>query len=297
LSDEQRKPERDENIEKNISGLQQALNYDWPAIQLHPTQQAAAGKDDAEYVTSYDGKRKVPSSLDSWWLKDYIDEDVLLRLPGVVIMNMKPWHINSVCISYRDAYGIPWNKDCDDCFDYEDFESHIAVFPEGQFVAQRISEPVAGNCVGMASTMRTSRPPSAPALPWREAIGDLKLAAHEPSGDWLYGVEMAVHTNYQRGGIGFGLYRARFQFLRSLRLRGWYAVGMLMGYKNYASQMDVRSYGEKVIAGEIKDPTVSLQLKLGFQARGIVENYCDEPAAGDAGVLIVWENPAYSGGA
>ena len=121
------------------------------------------------------------------------------------------------------------------------------------------------------------------------------LAKHEADGDWLYGVEVAVHPMYQRHGIGAGLYQARFDLVKRLDLRGWYAVGMLMGYHRYAGRMDAVEYGEKVIAGEIKDPTVTMQLNRGFRAQGVVTDYVDEPAAGDAGVMLVWENPDFEG--
>ena len=98
---------------------------------------------------------------------------------------------------------------------------------------------------------------------------------------------------YQGHGVGTGLYQARFNLVKALNLRGWYAVGMLMGYEKYADKMEVVEYGNKVIAGEIKDPTVSMQMNRGFRAEHVVTDYVDEPAAGDAGVLIVWENPDY----
>ena len=232
----------------------------------------------------------------------------------------------------------------DGCFDENDILAHIERFPEGQFAAQRISGPTAGNCVGMATTLRTSRPPAATILTWREAIGDMTLVAHEPDGDWLYGVELAVHPMYQRHGIGSALYEARFNLVRQLNLRGWYAVGMLMGYNNhafdimhaslegehkamfeklaraikdeelsvekrreaqarllsvvprYSDLMDVTEYGNRVIARELTDPTVTMQMNRGFRAERVITDYVDEPAAGDAGVLIVWENPQYEPG-
>ena len=107
---------------------------------------------------------------------------------------------------------------------------------------------------------------------------------------------MAVRPQYHRRGIGTGLYEARFALVKQLNLRGWYAVGMLMGYENHAENMSVSEYGEKVIAGEIYDPTVSMQLNRGFRAEYVVRDYVDEPAAGDAGVLIFWENPDYEEG-
>lgn len=107
---------------------------------------------------------------------------------------------------------------------------------------------------------------------------------------------MAVHPGYRRRGIGSALYQARFDLCRRLNLRGWYAVGMLMGYQHYSRAMSVREYGERVIKGEIKDPTVSMQIKQGFRPLEVVEDYNDEPPAANAGVLIVWENRQYREG-
>lgn len=306
MSEEPSKDELDDMVEKidgaiagdrseeNLAALKQALDGSWPEIQMHLLEQAEEDED-TKYETSWDGKRRVRLSFDSWWLKDFIREDVLLELPRIAIMNSKPWHVDSVCISLRDAYGLNVRDDCDDCFDQQDIRAHIERFPQGQFVAQLISGPNAGNCAGMAVTMRSSRPPTAPVLPWMEAIGDMLLGAHDPDGDWLYGVEVAVHRFYQGHGIGTGLYRARFDLVKRLNLRGWYAVGMLMGYHGYAEEMDVVEYGTRVIAGDIKDPTVTMQMNRGFRPVSVVTDYHSEPAAGDAGVLIVWENPEYEG--
>ena len=261
------------NSEKDKDMLKRALDYDWPEIQ-----KSLIG----------DGV-----GVDSWWLDNFDRKDVIMQLAGVAVMNTAHWHLDSACATFLDAYGIRNLRDCDDCFSPEDIRAHTELFPEGQFVAIRISGPGAGHAVGMAVTLRTTRPPTAPILPWMEAIGDLQLSAHEPDGQWLYGVEMAVHPMYRRHGIGTGLYQARFNLVRQLNLRGWYAVGMLMGYKNHAADMDVIEYGEKVIAREIKDPTVTMQMNRGFRAEQVVTDYCDEPAAADAGVLIVWENPEY----
>lgn len=287
----------------NIDALKRALDYDWPEIQKHLIEQSAEDKriqedeDGAKYHIDDEGRKVLHLDLDSWWLDRFDRDDVIMEMPGLVLMNSKPWHRDSICSTVRDAYDVSQNQDCDDCFAPKDILAHIERFPEGQFVAMRISGPVAGNAVAAAVTMRTSRPPSAPALPWLEAIGDMRLGAHEPNGQWLYGVELAVHSMYRGLGIATNLYQLRFQLIKQLNLRGWYVIGMLMGYKRYADTMNVREYGEKVVAGEIKDPTVSLQLKRGFRPKHVVTDYCDEPAAGDAGLLMVWENPDYRAGA
>ena len=57
--------------------------------------------------------------------------------------------------------------------------------------------------------------------------------------------------------------------------------------------MSADEYIEKVIAGELYDPTLSFQLQNGFEARGAIPNYLDDPSVGNNAVLIVWENPDY----
>lgn len=287
------------NNESDMDALRRALDFDWPEIQKHLIEEAAredgTERDPYEpyWTTNSDGTRALHASPDAWWLKHFERKDVLMTLPGVVIMNTAHWHADSARDTIQDAYGIRDSDDCGDCLSADDILAHTKRFPEGQFVAIRISGPGAGQAVGMAATMRMSRPPSAPILPWMEAIGDLRLSAHEAEGDWLYGVEMAVRPMYQGHGIGSALYEARFDLARRLNLRGWYAVGMLMGYSQHADEMNVSEYGEKVIARELKDPTVTMQMNRGFRAERVIANYVDEPAAGNAGVLIIWDNPDY----
>lgn len=102
---------------------------------------------------------------------------------------------------------------------------------------------------------------------------------------------MAVHPNFRQYGIGTALYEARFELVRQLGLRGWYAVGMLMGYDRYRHRMSVREYGEKVMRRELDDPTVTMQMNRGFRPVAVVEDYMEEEISGNAGVLIVWDNP------
>jgi GNAT superfamily N-acetyltransferase len=163
-------------------------------------------------------------------------------------------------------------------------------FPEGQFVAV-VAQGGEELVVGTATTLRTRRPPEAAPLTWREVIGDHGLPNHDPDGDWLYGVEIAVRPDHQRRGIASALYRARLALVPELGPEGWYAGGMLMGYHRYADVLTPRAYAERVIAGQLVDPTVSMQIRRGLEPRGIIEGYYPEPKAGDCAVLLVWDAP------
>ena len=176
------------------------------------------------------------------------------------------------------------------CIGQKELVEQLQRFPEGQFIAVanvKGSEKV----VGVAVAMRTDYAPSARPLSWRDMIGDMGIANHAPGGEWLYGVEKAVHPDYQGMGVGSALYKAQFDLAKKLRLEGIYAGGMLKGYQNFKQEMSLREYAGKVMRGELFDPTVSVQMRKGFAPRTLIENYSWDHQAEHAGMLIVWETP------
>ncbi len=196
-------------------------------------------------------------------------------------------HAEGVYDVIRLANGYPLDRYCH-CINPEAVAEQLERFPDGQFVAVTY-EDGREKVVGMATTMLTSRDPDEEPLAWYDMIGSFGLRNHDPDGSWLYGVEIAVHPDYQRHGVGSALYRARLELIHELDLEGWYAGGMLMGYHRYRELMSPREYGQRVIAGEIIDPTVTMQLRRGFEPRAIVENYYPEWKAGHAAVLLVYQ--------
>ena len=201
---------------------------------------------------------------------------------GIRIALAGPEHGAGVADSVRAAYGIAPGTGDDWYITAADLRQQLRRFPEGQFVALH-GEQV----VGYAGTMRVSRSPQEPPLKWITAIGDKGIAAHEPGGDWLYGVEMAVRPEWQRKGVGAALYAARFALVRRLGLRGWYAGGMLIAYPQQAGKMTPAEYAAAVQNRELRDPTVTMQMNRGFRALGLIDEYLP----GEPAMLIVWENP------
>lgn len=206
----------------------------------------------------------------------------------VFITNMLPRHAAQVEQLLRRSEGMSPDQEDYRMYSTAQIIQHIRKFPEGQFVAL-----IDGKVVGFALTMRTNRSPYAKPQRWLEAIGGLDIRNHDPEGQWLYGVEFAVDPDYRRAGIGGQLYAARFAMIERLNLRGFYAGGMLQGYRNYASQMSIEKYAEQVKTGQIYDPTVSMQMKRGFKPISLIRYYTgDEPIVNEA-MLIYWENPHY----
>lgn len=196
-------------------------------------------------------------------------------------------HAEGVYDVIRLANGYPLDRYCH-CINPEAVAEQLERFPDGQFVAVTY-EDGREKVVGMATTMLTSRDPDEEPLAWYDMIGSFGLRNHDPDGEWLYGVEIAVDPAYQRKGVASALYKARLALVERLGLRGWFAGGMLMGYHEYRDQMAPREYAERVLEGSITDPTVSMQLHRGLEGRAIIENYYPEWLAGCCAVLLVHE--------
>jgi GNAT superfamily N-acetyltransferase len=169
-------------------------------------------------------------------------------------------------------------------FKKEQYLKHIEIFPDGQFVALN-GERV----VGMTSTLRMEFDFEHTDRTFAEVAQGGWLTSHDPKGSWLYGADIGTHLDYRRRGIARGLYAARHDTVRRLGLRGQVTVGMLRGYGALKEQMSADEYYESMIKGERADPTVSAQMKVGFQPRGLIRDYLNDPACEGCGVLLVFE--------
>lgn len=169
------------------------------------------------------------------------------------------------------------------------YARHIELFPEGQFaVITETGQPVACS-TDFITTVDFDH------LEHRyiDAVDHNWLGNHTPHGDWLYGADIGVLPEFRRRGIATMLYQARRDLIRRLNLRGHVAGGMLKGFGAVKDEMSVDAYVDKVVKGEMFDPTVSVQLKQGFQVVGIIQNYVDAPSCDNKAAFIVWHNPDY----
>ncbi len=173
-------------------------------------------------------------------------------------------------------------------FTLDMYRAHVATFPEGQLTAL-----VDGRVVGGTTTFRTSRSFNGDVPYYFDVIGRGYLTTHDPHGEWLYGVDMKVHPDYRRLGIGTRLYEARQALVRRLNLRGEIVAGMLPGYARYQPTMTVDAYVSAVVAGDLTDPTLTMQLRNGFRVRRLLHGYIHDSCADDTCTLLVRENPNY----
>lgn len=181
---------------------------------------------------------------------------------------------------YMAADGVIWHP--------EHLESHIKIFPEGQFCAE-----LDGKIVASASSLVITLPPEYKEHTWKQVTANGMFTNHTLNGDSLYGADVSTHPDSRGLGIASMLYDARRELAIKLNLRRIIAGGRLFNYCKYADKMSALEYAEKVVKGELKDPVLSFQLKNGFKFIKILPNYMKDSRSLNYATFIEWKNPKY----
>lgn len=173
----------------------------------------------------------------------------------------------------------------------EQLASHLAVFAEGQFVAE---DKATAAIVGMASSLVVRWDDYDFHADWREWTDRGYFTNHDPEvGRTLYGAEVMVDPRMQRRGIGKLLYVARRELVIRLGLRRIRAGARLRGYHRHAAKLSPEAYVEQVVAGRLRDATLSFQLREGFDVVAVVRGYLrNDPESLGYAAVIEWLNPA-----
>src|SRR5262245_52344249 len=165
------------------------------------------------------------------------------------------------------------------------YRKHIELFPDGQFVVLD-----GDRVVGATTTLRLDVDFDHGfdhGHTFADIIEGGWLTSHQPDGAWLYGADVGVDPAYRGRGIAKALYAARQETVWRLGLKGQVTAGMIRGYGEVKERMSAQEYYDGVVAGRIKDPTLSMQLGVGFEPRALLANYLNDPVCDNYSVLIV----------
>jgi ribosomal protein S18 acetylase RimI-like enzyme len=169
-----------------------------------------------------------------------MSESLHPREQGVIVRNTQPEDIPKIVnlqkesFPYLARYGNIWHP--------EELESHLRIFPQGQFVAV---EPD-GLIVGSASTLMVLLNPEYAEHTWKEITASGMFTNHNSNGDSLYGADISTHPKHRHEGIGGMLYEARKELAATLNLRRMIAGGRLFNYSEHADSMSPLEYAGKV---------------------------------------------------
>jgi ribosomal protein S18 acetylase RimI-like enzyme len=182
---------------------------------------------------------------------------------------------------YLARYGNIWRP--------EELESHVRIFPQGQFVAV---EPD-GTVVGSASSLIVTLNPEYAEHTWIEITANGMFTNHNPNGDSLYGADISTHPKFRHEGIGKMLYDTRKELIMRLKLRRMIGGGRLLNYCEYADKISALEYAQRVIKGELRDPVLSFELDNEFKFIKILPNYLNDIRSLNYASFIEWLNPRY----
>jgi GNAT superfamily N-acetyltransferase len=197
-------------------------------------------------------------------------------------------HLRAVVVPTTPQYARPLEKiqplifptlKPEELFTEAHYLHHHRLFPQGQFTAlvhQDGHWVVAGSTV----TFRINFSFFEKEHSFEEAIDSGWLSNHNPEGEWLYGADVSVHPDYRGLGLSKMLYDARRALVRP-------------GYHRYRDQMDIETYVDKVVAGELTDPTLTAQVRSGFRVKRVLYNHITDPRSNNCAALIVRQNPQY----
>jgi len=161
------------------------------------------------------------------------------------------------------------------------YKQHLEIFPQGQMIV------LDGERVIAATTTLMHNYPKGHHT-FLEVSDNLWLRTHDPNADWLYGLDVSVHPDYQGKGIGREIYNARQEVARELGCKGQMTAGMPIGFDEVKHKMTIAEYCDKLIKGEISDPTVTAQSKCGFILIEPLFDYLNDPRSGNCCMLMYW---------
>lgn len=219
--------------------------------------------------------------------------DSARRTPRTRLAQAEPEHAEALAELQRVCFS---NLGSHELMTAEHFLQHQELFPEGEFVVLAADAPDGRPLereavVGLGSGFLIDFDLQQPDHSFNDIIAGGSYANHDPGGDWYYGADISVHPDYRGLGLGRELYQARQGLVRRLKRLGIVAGGQLPGYPQHRHSLGVSDYVERVVAGELTDPTLSFQLANGFEVYGLLQGYIDDEHTDDWATFLVWFNP------
>ncbi|HYU03750.1 MAG TPA: aminotransferase class III-fold pyridoxal phosphate-dependent enzyme [Jatrophihabitantaceae bacterium] len=198
---------------------------------------------------------------------------------GLTIMHTRPEH--APALEQLQRLCFPTLDDAER-FKAAHYRKHLELFPDGQLVALD-----GDRVVGATTTLRLHFDFNHIGHSFADIIQGGWLTSHDPGGDWLYGADIGVDPGYRGRGLARALYAARQEVVWRFGLEGQVTAGMIRGYGDVKDRMTADEYYAGVVAGRFTDPTLTAQLRIGFEPRALLANYLHDPVCDNYSVLLV----------
>ena len=174
----------------------------------------------------------------------------------------------------------------------EHIASHLNVFAEGQIGVELDGHLVATSTSLIIDTSDLERRHT-----FRAVSGSGHLENHDPEGDTLYGLDIAVDPDHRGKRLARRIYSARKDLVRRLNLRRILVGGRMPGFAQLVADepnLTPDEYVNRVIAKEVRDAVITAQVANGFTVEGVLPRYLpSDVESGGHAVLLEWINTDY----
>jgi predicted amidohydrolase/GNAT superfamily N-acetyltransferase len=169
-----------------------------------------------------------------------------------------------------------------------EYAMQLEAFPGGQLVAVLGKE-----VIGYATSLIVQLDEESPWYNHTEITGYGTFSTHTPSGQTLYGADIAVHPNHQGKGVAQLLYAGRRALLKRHNLKQLVAGGRIPGYSIYRGRLTPLEYVEKVKAGELTDQALTAHLRAGYTVQGVHLGYLEDQESLGYATHLIMLNPHF----
>ncbi|WP_053362003.1 GNAT family N-acetyltransferase [Bacillus sp. FJAT-27251] len=168
----------------------------------------------------------------------------------------------------------------------EQLSNHVRLFPEGALCIE-----INGRIAGSMTSLIVNYQPGDPDHTWSDITDNGYIRNHQPGGNTLYIVDICISPRYRKLGLGKVLMQSMYEVVVHLGLDRLLGGGRMPGYHLYSNELSIEEYGEKLLAGELRDPVITFLLRCGRTPVKPVKNYLKDEESCDYGMLMEWRNP------
>ena len=205
--------------------------------------------------------------------------------PRLVVRQLHKSDLKAIVEIQRRSFPTiePWTR--------EQLDSQLAMFPEGQLGVE-----IDGQLVGTSSSLIVDEEDFGAYHTFDEVSDKGYIRNHDPEGDTLYGIDIAIDPKHRGVHLTRRIYEARKELARQRNLRAILIAGRIPGYAKQTDKMSAEEYVRRVIRKDLKnkDPVLTAQLSQGFSVRSVLKDYLpSDTESGGYAVFMEWLNPEH----
>lgn len=201
----------------------------------------------------------------------------------VKVRNWTEDDIPAIVACQRAAY-----PDFDEQYNERDYAMQFAAFPQGQLLAEVDCE-----VVGYATSLIVLLDENVDWYRYDEITGGGTFSTHTPTGDTLYGADIAVHPDYRGKGVAGQIYKHRKKIMKRFNLSRMIAHGRIMNYSEQEGILTAREYVDMVTKGELSDSALNAHLKAGYRVKGVFLDLLQDDSSLNYSTFLEMPNPDF----